>query len=173
MLRYGRELLVIAQRIDVAHAVNLPTTAAVSDGWAHEQYHGHRAQDLYRHSSRVVRFLISTDNSAAADEPWDNGVVAMNVYEFARMISASTGLEVRGFQGFHERPEEKAKMESILEEHGKALEIEHLLSGELKPDGVLILYLNPDSGTTSLYELSAEVSKKWRELPKSTPASVN
>jgi len=96
----------------------------------------------------------------------------MNVYEFAKMVSESTGLEIRGFQGFHERAEEKEKMESILSEHGTALDIEKLLSGELKPPGVLILYLNPDDESTRLYELSAEVSEKWRQLPKPA-ATVN
>jgi hypothetical protein len=99
--------------------------------------------------------------------------VAMNVYEFAKMVSESTGFEVRGFQSFLERAEEKRKMESLLEEHGIPLDLEQLLSGEIKPSGVLILYLNSASGATRLYEMSAEVSEKWRALPKPAEATVN
>ena len=99
--------------------------------------------------------------------------MAMNVYEFAKMVSESTGLEVRGFQSFPERPEEKEKMESILAEHGTPLDLERLLAGEIKPAGVLILYLDPGAPAPSLYEMNAEVSEKWRALPKPAPASVN
>ncbi|MGD1072532.1 MAG: hypothetical protein ABSB15_20600 [Bryobacteraceae bacterium] len=96
----------------------------------------------------------------------------MNVYEFAKMLTETTGHEVRGFQSFAERPEEKEKMESILAEHGTLLEIEQFLGGEIKPAGVLVLYLNPASPEAHLYELSAEVSEKWRQLPKTANASV-
>jgi hypothetical protein len=97
----------------------------------------------------------------------------MNVYEFARMLTETTGLEVRGFQSFVERPEEKEKIESILAEHGTPLDIEQFMGGEIKPAGVLVLYLDPASPQARLYELSAEVSEKWRQLPKAGNASVN
>jgi hypothetical protein len=97
----------------------------------------------------------------------------MNVYEFAKMLTETTGREVRGFQSFAERPEEKEKIESILAEHGTPLDIERFLSGEIKPAGVLVLYLNAGAPQARLYELSAEVSEKWRELPKAGRASVN
>jgi hypothetical protein len=97
----------------------------------------------------------------------------MNVYEFAKMMSETTGHEVRGFQSFAERPEEKEKIEAILTEHGTVLDIEQFLAGEVKPAGVLVLYLNPLSPQARLYELSAEVSEKWRQLPKAGSALVN
>jgi hypothetical protein len=97
----------------------------------------------------------------------------MNVYEFAKMLSETTGHEVRGFQSFAERPEEKERIESILAEHGTPLDIEEFLSGEIKPAGVLVLYLNPESPRTHLYELSAEVSEKWRQLPKAGAVSIH
>jgi hypothetical protein len=107
---------------------------------------------------------------------WNQAIislVAMNVYEFARMMTETTGHEVRGFQSFAERPEEKEKIESILAEHGKLLHIEQFLGGDIKPTGVLVLYLNPASPQPRLYELSAEVSEKWRQLPKAGNASVD
>ena len=97
----------------------------------------------------------------------------MNVYEFAKMMTESTGHEVQGFQSFAERPEEKEKIEAILAEHGTQLDIEQFLGGEIKPAGVLVLYLDPAFPQARLYELSAEVSEKWRQLPKDKKASVN
>ena len=99
--------------------------------------------------------------------------MAMNVYEFAKMMTDTTGHEVRGFQSFAERPEEREQIESILAEHGTLLDIEQFLGGEIKPAGVLVLYLNPASPQAHLYELSAEVSEKWRQLPKAGNATIN
>lgn len=87
----------------------------------------------------------------------------MNVIEFAQMLSETTGCEVKGFQSFSERPDEKQKMEAILSEHGTLLDTERFLSGEIKPAGLVIAYLNHQVNDAVLYEMSPEVSEKWRQ----------
>jgi hypothetical protein len=96
--------------------------------------------------------------------------MAMSVYEFAKMLSESTGIEVRGFQGFRERLEEKEKIEGILAEHGTAIDLDGFLAGDIKPAGLLVLYLDGESAQTTLYEMSAEVSENWRNRAKTAGA---
>jgi hypothetical protein len=88
--------------------------------------------------------------------------VAPNIIEFAQLLTERTGCEVKGFQAFSERPEEKQKMEAILAEHGTAIEMERFLNGERKPEGLVIVYLDPEKEEASLYEMDAMVSDNWR-----------
>jgi hypothetical protein len=88
--------------------------------------------------------------------------VALNIIEFAKMLSDRSLCEVRGFQSFLERPDEKQKMEAILSEHGTALEMERFLAGELDPQGLVIAYLNPEQEEVTLYEMNATISENWQ-----------
>jgi site-specific recombinase XerD len=58
VLRHARELLVIAERIDVGQTVDLPTITAAADLWAHEQHQRHRVRDL--HWSRTLFVQTAT-----------------------------------------------------------------------------------------------------------------
>ena len=88
--------------------------------------------------------------------------MALNIVEFAKMLSDRGVCEVQGFQSFLERPDEKQKMEAILTEHGTALEMDRFMVGELEPEGLVIAYLNPELQNVTLYEMSATVSENWR-----------
>lgn len=88
--------------------------------------------------------------------------MAPNIIEFAQSLSERTGCEVKGFQAFSERPEEKQKMEEILAEHGKVIEMEPFLNGDIKPSGLVIVYLDPQSQGATLYEMDEMVSDNWR-----------
>ncbi|MES1258429.1 MAG: hypothetical protein ABUS51_08360 [Acidobacteriota bacterium] len=89
--------------------------------------------------------------------------MAMNILEFAKMLSEATGCDVKGFQSFRERPEERQTMETILAEHGVRLDMERFLAGDVKPAGLVIAYLNHESEVPAVFEMSAEVSRNWRE----------
>ena len=78
------------------------------------------------------------------------------------MLSERSACEVQGFQSFAELPDEKQKMEAILAEHGSVLEMERFLTGSLKPEGLVIAYLNPQQEDVTLYEMSAEITDNWR-----------
>jgi hypothetical protein len=89
-------------------------------------------------------------------------VAAPNIVEFARLLSERSGCEVKGFQAFAERADEKQKMEEILAEHGTVLEMEPFLRGELKPAGLVVVYLDPAAQGATLYEMDEMVSDNWR-----------
>lgn len=88
--------------------------------------------------------------------------MAPNIIEFAQVLSERTGCEVKGFQAFAERPEEKQKMEEILREHGTVVAMEPFLNGEVKPAGLVVVYLDPEAQGATLYEMDAQVSDNWR-----------
>lgn len=87
----------------------------------------------------------------------------MNILEFSNMLRDNTGCEVRGFQSFAERPEEKLKMESILAENGSLIDTDAFIAGDLKPAGLVVAYLNHENEQMALYEMNEEVSANWRQ----------
>ena len=87
----------------------------------------------------------------------------MNILDFAKRLSETTGCDVKGFQSFAERPEEKRKMEEILTHEGTLLDTEQFLTGAVKPPGLVVAYLNHQTDQTVLFEMNAEVSSRWRE----------
>ena len=87
----------------------------------------------------------------------------MNILDFAKMLAETTGCEVKGFQSFAERPEEKQKMEEILTHEGAVLDTEQFLTGGVKPQGLVIAYLNHETDQTLLFEMNEDVSANWRE----------
>jgi hypothetical protein len=90
----------------------------------------------------------------------------MNILDFAKMLAETTGCDVKGFQSFAERPEEKHKMEEILTHDGAVLNTEQFLTGTVKPAGLVIAYLDHETEQTLLFEMNEEVSANWRERVK-------
>ena len=86
----------------------------------------------------------------------------MNILEFAAMLAERSGCEVRGFQSFAERPDEKSRMESILAENGSLIDLDAFVAGDLKPAGLVVAYLNHENEQVLVYEMNAEVSENWR-----------
>lgn len=109
--------------------------------------------------TRCLRFFanVKIDNVVAK-----LSCMALNIIEFATMLSGQTGCEVKGFQSFTERPDEKQKMETILTEYGTVLDTEQFLTGQTKPVGLVIVYLDPEKTDATFYEMNEEVSMNWR-----------
>lgn len=105
VLRYARELLVIAERIDIGQAVDLSIIAAAADGWAHEQHQRHRVQDLrwsrtlfVQTATNWLRFLGRLEEPKGEILPW-----AERLADFATYQQDERGLSpaTASGQGWH------------------------------------------------------------------------
>lgn len=90
LLRQARELLVIAERIDITagESVGLPTIEAAADRWAHEQRTRHRVHDLLwsrtffiQTATSWFRFLGCLDEPKVEILPWTDRLADFAAYQ--------------------------------------------------------------------------------------------
>lgn len=88
VLRHARELLVIAERIDIGQAVDLSTIAAAAERWAREQHQRHRAQALQwprtlfvQTATSWLRFLGRLEEGKGEILPWAERLADFAAYQ--------------------------------------------------------------------------------------------